>query len=305
MRTLPPKANPNSHRSKARKRLPNADEMESQLRVVMERGSFYFCFAEKRDKQVARRVHSYKKVIALDPGVKTFLTGFDSMGVVTKLGHGLAAQRMRLLLILDKIKTDASSSSGQQRKSFEEKASRLQAHISNQLLDVHRKMCRYLCQNYDILIPKFSVSGMVKRGERKIGSPTVRAMLGLRHYQFRQMLKSMAELYTNVTVIEVDEAYTTQTCSRCGQRNTAVGGSRVYVCVDENCSYTADRDANAARNILLRYLTIHGITLAPQCANGQADTVHTVYEASVHASQSQFACDEDEDEEVRLNCEVC
>ena len=28
-------------------------------------------------------------------------------------------------------------------------------------------------------------------------------MLGLRHYQFRQMLKSMAELYTNVTVIEV------------------------------------------------------------------------------------------------------
>ena len=48
----------------------------------------------------------------------------------------------------------------------------------------------------------------------------------------------------------------------------------MYVCVDENCSYTADRDANAARNILLRYLTIHGITLAPQCANGQADTVH-------------------------------
>jgi putative transposase len=52
---------------------------------------------------------------------------------------------------------------------------------------------------------------------------------------------------------EVDEAYTTKICSNCGQQNF-VGVSKIYRCSNSDCSYTADRDMNAAKNIMLRGL---------------------------------------------------
>jgi transposase len=51
-----------------------------------------------------------------------------------------------------------------------------------------------------------------------------------------------------IPVIEVNPAYTSQDCSRCGQRNTPNGKS--YVC--EHCGHKDHRDANAAFNIGVR-----------------------------------------------------
>jgi putative transposase len=51
-------------------------------------------------------------------------------------------------------------------------------------------------------------------------------------------------------VVLVPPAYTTMTCSECGTRTKErLGlGERTFRCLD--CGYTADRDRNAARNIL-------------------------------------------------------
>ena len=56
-----------------------------------------------------------------------------------------------------------------------------------------------------------------------------------------------------------DEPYTSKTCGGCGAIHAKLGASKKFVCPAVGCGYKADRDANGARNILLRYLTIHKI----------------------------------------------
>src|SRR5690349_20454554 len=50
-------------------------------------------------------------------------------------------------------------------------------------------------------------------------------------------------------VVLVPPAYTTMTCSECGEKQARLGlAERTFQCLD--CGYTADRDRNAARVIL-------------------------------------------------------
>jgi putative transposase len=127
--------------------------------------------------------------------------------------------------------------------------------IKNKVKEVHCKMSKWLVENYRvILIPKFESSGMTKRTSRKLNSKTARSLLTWSHYRFREMLIAKAELYPWVKVIVCDEAYTSKTCGGCGHIHDKLGGSKVFRC--PNCSYVADRDANGARNILLRYLSL-------------------------------------------------
>lgn len=66
-------------------------------------------------------------------------------------------------------------------------------------------------------------------------------------YQLLRFIRYKAALH-GVIIAEVNPAYTSQNCSRCGQRNTPNG--KKYVC--EHCGHTDHRDANAAFNIAKR-----------------------------------------------------
>ena len=70
------------------------------------------------------------------------------------------------------------------------------------------------------------------------------------------MVRTMLEYKCNIAGIyylNIDESYTTQTCSCCGARNGPKGsaglGIREWTCA---CGTTHDRDINAAINILVR-----------------------------------------------------
>ena len=102
------------------------------------------------------------------------------------------------------------------------------------------------------------------RGEGAVGTNKLLAWMRKRQptgdteAKLRKLL-AKAELYPACRVIVCDEAYTSKTCGQCGAINRKLGGSKVFRC--KPCGYTADRDASAARNILLRYLTLHGVRL--------------------------------------------
>ena len=80
-------------------------------------------------------------------------------------------------------------------------------------------------------------------------------MLTWSHYGFRETLKAKAELHPWVNVIECDECYTSKTCGKCGELNSKLGSSKTFRC--DKCDYVADRDINGARNVMIRYLTLH------------------------------------------------
>jgi putative transposase len=127
--------------------------------------------------------------------------------------------------------------------------------IKNLIRDLHCKFSKWLCENYHIiLLPKFETSQMVKRGKRRIRSKTAFAMLTWSHYNFKQRLLNKTREYPWCKVLIVDEHYTSKTCGLCGNIHKKLGGSKVFKC--PSCGIEADRDAQAARNILLRYLTL-------------------------------------------------
>jgi len=129
---------------------------------------------------------------------------------------------------------------------------RLRTRIRNLVDDVHKKTASFLARSFDVvLLPTFNASSMVKRARRRINSKTARAMLTWAHYRFRQTL--LARVRSTGTHVElVTEEYTSKTCGKCGQLHDKLGSSKVFRCPSLGCAHVVDRDANAARNILLK-----------------------------------------------------
>ena len=96
---------------------------------------------------------------------------------------------------------------------------------------------------------------MVNRATRRISSNTARSMMTWSHYRFRTRLLDKTREFPSCKVIICDEAFTSKTCSECGCLNDKLGSSKTFRC--NTCGQESDRDFNAARNILLRYLTLY------------------------------------------------
>ena len=234
------------------------EKAEAAGRFIRDRlGRMYLALA----RQVAKRSEnqapsSPESVVTLDSGVRTFQTTYDMSGLVTEWGKGDMKQLFKLCFVADKLQSSWKTKKRDKRRSIKMACDRVLFRIKNLVKEVHRKMATWLCENYRVvLIPKFETSRMVKRGGRKIRSKTARGMLTWSHYAFRAMLKDKAELFPWVTIVECDEAYTSKTCGQCGHIHQKLGSSKTFRC--PNCKYVADRDISAARNILLRYLSLH------------------------------------------------
>ncbi|PIK88108.1 transposase IS605, partial [Synechococcus sp. 65AY6A5] len=71
------------------------------------------------------------------------------------------------------------------------------------------------------------------------------------HYRFKQFLKFQAKK-KNVVVVEVSEAYTSKTCTKCGHIHTKLGGAKVFRC--PKCNHRLPRDWQGALGVMLRAL---------------------------------------------------
>ena len=72
------------------------------------------------------------------------------------------------------------------------------------------------------------------------------------HYRFKQKLLERAR-GTDTKVVLQDESWTSRTCGRCGHVKNNLGGNKTYAC--DMCGLNIDRDANGARNILIKSLS--------------------------------------------------
>ncbi|BCS83717.1 putative transposase [Cotonvirus japonicus] len=118
--------------------------------------------------------------------------------------------------------------------------------IMNKMRDMHYKVAHELVHTYDnIYLGKFNTKSILSKNNTKISSPIKRIIASQSPYLFRQRLTYMAHKYgSNIHL--VNEYLTTKTCSNCGQKNE-LGPSKIHKC---SCGMIADRDENAAKNIL-------------------------------------------------------
>lgn len=228
---------------------PVPTECEYATQLVKCKGKWFAIFPE----QVSLVPSKSDKVIALDPGVRTFLTGFDGSKFL-EFGAGDMGRITRLCQHLDDLMSRAAKCKNRrQRQKMYKAAGRMRTKIQNLVNEVHKQVACYLTQNYRIIfLPTFETSQMVQKAKRKIRSKTARAMLSWAHYRFKLFLKQAA-LRRGCIVVDVTEEYTSKTCGRCGHIHAKIGGSKNFKCPE--CGHEIDRDFNGAFNILLKALS--------------------------------------------------
>lgn len=240
---------------------PLPDKLEYDSRLQRTRlGEFYLCIPKplevKGDNQAPKWTRKEEGILSIDPGVRTFATGYSPSGLSIEWGKNDIGRIYRLCYKMDKLQSRWSQKEVRHRERYRLKKSarRIRKKIRNLIYEVHKKFAKWIVEQYHtVLLPEFQTQNMVKKGQRKIKSKTARAMLTWSHYRFRQRLLNKTREYPWCKVILCDEHYTSKTCGNCGNIQN-IGGSKVYKC--KNCRVEMDRDVNGARNILLRYLTL-------------------------------------------------
>ncbi|KAG2381996.1 hypothetical protein C9374_005788 [Naegleria lovaniensis] len=241
---------------------PLLEELQYDSIIIKNKlNRYYLCIPQVLEIRGENQAPQHSgQVVALDPGVRTFQTTFDLNGYSTKWGSGGAERIGRLCCAYDKLQSKWSQPEVRHCKRYKYKRAgrRIQQKIRNIVDDLHKKLCLWLCRNYQvILLPSFETQKMVKKLHRRINSKTARKMLTWSHYRFKQRLLHKAREHPWTHIYIVNEAYTSKTCSCCGHVYT-VGLSEVFRC--PSCGSIFDRDINGARNILLRFLTTHRIS---------------------------------------------
>jgi len=200
-------------------------------------------------------------VIALDPGVRTFLTGFDGSKFL-EFGRGDMGRITRLCQHLDKLMGRAAKCNNRrQRQKMYKAAARMRTKIQNLVNEAHKQVACYLTQNYRVIfLPTFETSQMVAKAKRKINSKTARSMLTWAHYRFKTFLKQAAQT-RDCIVVDVTEEYTSKTCTACGHIHLKLGGAKKFRCPE--CEHELDRDFNGAFGILLKALQDTAFTISP------------------------------------------
>ncbi len=226
-------------------RLP-ADHGDSRL--TLHNGQYHLVVTMPARRRVSE---TQARVVALDPGIRSFLTWFSE----TDAGH-IAPESFgkiqRLCAHLDDLLSRAKLDTRRLGKRNKYRAAaRMRVRISNLIDELHHQAASWLVDHFDlILLPTFESSDMARRGARKLRSKSVRSLLTYAHYRFQQFLVWKA-WQSGKDVVLVNEAYTSRTCSWNGQIIPNLGGRRV---VSDSDGVRVNRDINGARGIFLRAL---------------------------------------------------
>ena len=217
-------------------------------RMTFENGRYHLVVTYPVQRRASE---TQARAVALDPGVRSFLTWFSETDG-GHIGKGDFGRIQRLCAHLDKLlsQTKLEGRRFAKRNKYAA-AGRMRNRIKDLTDELHHKAARWLVDHYDIiLLPAFETSDMVRRGARKLRSKSVRSLLTFAHYRFQQFLRWKC-WQTGKTLVLVNEAYTSKTCSWSGEIIDRLGGRKTIKGPD---GVELDRDLNGARGIFLRAL---------------------------------------------------
>ena len=227
-------------------------ELNYSCRLQRTRSKDYFlCIPVYKE---FRKGDTYK-ICALDPGVRSFQTLYDSNGSSYELGTNF--QRIvRKCIHIDKIRSKLRKFKGKRNKRYnlKQRMIHISRKVKNCIQDCHHKISKWLSEEYKyVFLPSFETQKLSKKENRKINNITTRSMMTWSHYKFKELLRYKMNR-SNGKLIECTEEYTSKTCTKCGRINHNLGSKKIFTC--NSCNLIIDRDVNGARNILLKNLGV-------------------------------------------------
>ncbi len=181
--------------------------------------------------------------------------------------YGRASQSR--LADADRMLSRTQRGSNRRRKARQRLAD-VHRKIRNQRHDYLHKAARRLVDRYDVIVAEdLNIAGMTRRaaprpdGARGYEHNGGSAKTGLNRSihdagwgLFLEMIRAKAES-AGREFIQVDPAYTSQSCSKCGHREAANRNGKFFRCL--SCGHVDDADVNAAVNILKAGLALRDV----------------------------------------------
>ena len=226
----------------------------SDCRLIREYDRWYLCVSyEINGKHPSSENKAEGDVVALDPGIRTFMTFFSENGFFGKIGEGAFEKIKNLNFAIDHLISKKDTEKDKHKiRNLKRRIGKLRLRNRDLVDELHWKAANFLARNFSVIIlPTFETSEMVRRNQgddkkRKLRKSVARSMQALRFYEFSMRLEQKCNEY-GVRIIRSNEAYTSKTNSFTGEIMNI--GSRKSFRYD---GITVDRDLNGARNILLR-----------------------------------------------------
>jgi putative transposase len=214
-------------------------------RVVLRPSGWYLqCVCETTPQPLPKKDNA----VGLDMGIRYLVA--DSNGHI--LENPKHAKKSAKKLAKAQRKFAKCKKGSKRRKKAKHLVARIHEHITNQRQDTLHKASRHYVDRYQtIVIEDLKVANMGRN--HCLAYSIADASWGI----FRQYLEAKAES-AGRQVVAVVPHYTSQKCFHCGEYVQKSLSVRTHVC--PFCGYIADRDENAARNILQRGLQVQART---------------------------------------------
>ncbi len=207
-----------------------------RLRVVRRHDGYYAQFLINHTREENKELTS--KQIGLDVGLNHFYT--DSTGNKIDNPRFLRKDERKLKKLQRRLSRTQKSSKN--RAKARNRLGRAHLSVSRRRNDWVCKLARHVIQSNDLVaVENLRVRNMVKNHH------LAKSINDAAWYRFREWLEYFGKVY-GVPVIAAEPRLTSQNCSNCGEKVVKTLSTRTHQC--PHCKYVADRDENAAKNIL-------------------------------------------------------
>lgn len=220
-------------------------EMEGKIKTCTVKkngiGQWFVCFScEVEDVKI---VDNNQKAVGIDVGCKDFAVCSD--GVVVEHPHFYKQSETKLKVIQSKY-SELKGLPKDNKKKSKVKRQLIKQHlkVKNQRKDfLHKVSHKIVKENGIICVEKLNIKKMTSDNWKSMN----KSILDGGWYNFKQMLTYKAE-WAGKRVVEVNPAYTSQVCSKCGATVKKELEEREHNC--PHCGLICNRDLNASLNIL-------------------------------------------------------
>ena len=184
--------------------------------------------------------HPVKNAVGIDVGLKSFAVLSNG----EKVENPKFFKQEEKNLAKAQRKFSAIEKGIPERRKHGKVVCRIHERISNKRYNFSHQLSRALMNRFDLIaIEDLSINDMKKDNfrcvNRSIGDAAWNMLFDQLSYKAEEAGKR---------IIKINPAYTSQTCSRCGNRQKIKLSERIFDC--HCCSLSIDRDFNASLNIL-------------------------------------------------------
>lgn len=228
-----------------------------RIRVIRRYDGYYAQFLIDHTRESKKKLTGTQ--VGLDVGLNHFYT--DSLGEKVDNPRFLRKSERKIKKLQRRLSRTQKGS--QNRIKARNRLGRAHLKVSRRRNDWVCKLAQHVIESNDLVaIENLKVRNMIKNHK------LAKSIADAAWYRFREWLEYFGSVY-GVPVVAVEPNYTSENCSSCGETVVKTLSTRTHKC--PHCGYEADRDENAAINILKSGLKQLATTLGHRESNASRE----------------------------------